>query len=248
MILDLFEFAEKEFLDPGLSCKDKKYQELLHYLVDQFSNLKFHTAIDSIDISPLELDNAASNHCDKWLETTGQHMVLYTGSPSKPSIVVPQAPIFSEYPVARYRTYSGDVSGVIGEALFSLLLTKKYLLPDNSFAHFGANQVTGFFPDFGIYQVTEQLQAAFDRSMNKSNPSAININQTYIIPAEVKSMANPSASIIYERLDKAILQIKNFWAPRKHKSKNCNRGISIIFLALRNQTNHRYDGIFLWMI
>lgn len=248
MELYLFEFAEKEFLDPGLSCKDKKYQGLLHDLVNQFSNLKYCAPIDVINVSPVELDNAASNHCDKWLETTGRHMVLYAGSTSKPKILASQDAISSEYQVARYRTYSGDVSGVIGEALFSLLLTKKYLLSDNSFAHFGANQVTGFFPDFGIYQVTEQLQAAFDRSMNKSGHCTININETYIIPAEVKSMVNPASHIICERLDKAILQIKNFWAPRKNKSKDSNRGISIIFLALRNQDEHRYDGIFLWMI
>jgi len=248
MKLRLFEFADKELLDPDLSCDDNAYISKLNDYARKFLSLDNRQIDDSFDISSLELDNAATLHCDKWLEETGLHMMLYSGSTGQPKINTPETDVLKNYPVAHYRNYSGDVSGVIGEAIFSLLLTKKFLLGDGSFAHFGANRATGIFPDFGIYVVTKDFQSSFSRAMQRiSFHASIELSRTHIIPAEVKSMANPNFSIIKDRFDKAVQQIRNFWSLRNNKSVS-KRGASIIFLALRNENYYGYDGVILWMI
>ncbi len=206
------------------------------------------SADETLDVSIAELDGIASLHCDKWLEGAGLHMTRYAGALLAPALQQQPAKrkVLEKFRIINNKSFSGDMSGTIGEALFAFLLIKRFGLSDLDFAHFGASSSTGLFPDFGIHRISPALQTTFA----KYAISGKNLTSVELIPAEVKAMTNPDNTIVRERLDKAIQQVRNFWQIRKLTDENgrpLERGASIIFMALRNRDRLGYDGTILWM-
>lgn len=253
MKLRLFEYTDTQLLEPKISPTSKSYKLKINHYAREFLSLSSAKNTCTVEISPSELDHIASLHCDKWLEETGLHMSLYAGAVERPKLIdnANNKATIQDFSIAKYRNFSGDVSGVIGEAMFALLLIKHFKLRDIDFAHFGASRSTGIFPDFGIHNISDNLRDSFQNSYRRDNLAhpTINLKQTHLMPAEVKAMANPDYSIVKERLGKAFQQIRNFWTTRKIKSsggKPIERGPSIIFLALRNPIRLAYDGVIIW--
>jgi hypothetical protein len=131
-----------------------------------------------------------------------------------------------------------DVSGVIGEAIFSCLLVQEFDLLDEHFAHFRADKQSGFFPDFGIFFLSDELRARLEwDSVAVVGP---------IVPAEVKTVTGADTADIKPRLIKAIEQVQNFWV---RVSGGVATGVGqsgIICLAVRNQDLAAYDITLIW--
>lgn len=253
MELRLFEFSDYKLLDPNISSNDEYYKDGIDYYTKELLNLSPASQTSTIQVSTTKLDHIASLHCDKWLEETARHMTVYAGAYERPELSSPIGEIaLKKFPWAKYRSFSGDVSGVIGEALFALVLIEYFGLAETDFVHFGASKSTGVFPDFGIHKVSERLRIAFRHAFACSGAMDfdIDLNQVHLLPAEVKAMTNPSYTIMKSRLDKACQQLRNFWKTRKVESVKgqlLERGASMVFMALRNPRQAAYDGVIIWL-
>ncbi len=188
----------------------------------------------TLEIKTMEVKDRAQMHCDKWVEEAGLHFALYASAvrrEDKPRLRG-RAYARTDRQVMQYKDYSGDVSGVIGESLFSIFLTKQFRLPDDAFAHLRADRSTHIYPDFAIFAPTPELVARLYKS---SGPA------TKPIPAEVKTANYPERSAIKPQLKKAINQIRNYWNRNGPPSEP-----SIICVAIRNPSNQSYDLGIVW--
>ena len=187
----------------------------------------------TLTISPKELDDRAQFHADKWVEETALHMQQYSDAPrpvlTQPTGNVPQQ---DQRLIINYKSISGDISGVIGEALFSLLLVNHFQLIGSDFAHLRADKISGFYPDFGIYQPSNLLR----QELNWDGNSIIGPST----PAEVKTISNFSKSQLKPKLRKATEQIRNYWI------RHNGTGASIICVAARNTQIKSYDIVIIW--
>ena len=256
MQLYISQFADTTLLDPTLLPTDVNYLNKIDYYVE-YSLMSLSATSSSaaftMNVIQPDLDNAAALHCDKWIEGTGSHMSLYAGSSSKPKIIHPtDTRLINKYYFAKNRNYSGDVSGLIGEALFSLVLRQIFDLNDIDFAHFGASTTTGIYPDFGITRISSKLGKSFLSAFHQNGVSVQKalLSHLDILPAEVKALASPDKESLKARIHKAVQQIRNFWKRRSssNKSQTLTRGPSIIFLAIRNSDRMEYNGVIIWMI
>jgi hypothetical protein len=87
----------------------------------------------SITLSSTYVDDRAQLHCDKWIEETSFHISRYSAAKKisdKPRLSTPSmgtsTPPEAERLIIQYKAFSGDVSGVIGEAVFSCLLVQEF--------------------------------------------------------------------------------------------------------------------------
>jgi hypothetical protein len=187
----------------------------------------------TLTISPKELDDRAQFHADKWVEETALHMQQYADAP-RPMLTQPtgNVPQQDQRLIINYKSISGDVSGVIGEALFSLLLVKHFQLDGSDFAHLRADKTSGFYPDFGIYQLSNSLQ----QQLNWDGNSIIGLS----VPAEVKTISKLEKSQLKPKLRKATEQIRNYWLRQN------GTGASIVCVAARNTQIKSYDVTIIW--
>lgn len=76
------------------------------------------------------------------------------------------------------------------------------------------------------------------------------VDADYSLPVEVKGITNPDRSTIYDRLMKAIKQIRSYWSIRDgNGSMGYFSGPSLVFMAIRNpKVLNCYIGICLWLI
>lgn len=252
--LFIFEYCDKTglILDPDVDDKSSKINDQAKVFARDIIN---NTAIgsgesSSLAINGLELDDIASTHCDKWLEGTSLHLDLYSGY-SRPILIQPnQNNGVIGYKFAKQKSYSGDISGLIGEAIFGVVLTKKYKVPPKDFAHFGTTST--IYPDFGIYRSTQELVNAADKALSKNVGFSKDIltTKSYVLPAEVKGMASPDVSELSGRIRKAFRQLRSFWRTRNLQiadSTHIVRGPSIVFIALRSDRRQSYDGHLIWL-
>ena len=198
-----------------------------------------------ITINSAFIDDRAQMHCDKWIEETATHMSRYSAAQNlsdKPRLATPPSGTVSD-PLRRlllqYKSFSGDVSGVIGEAIFSSLLILHFGLKDNAFAHFRADKLSGIFPDFGIFQPSTELITQFEwNGVPLSGPA--------VIPAEVKTVTSVSVGHIKPRLIKAAEQLQNFWVRVLGRQTIGTGEAALICLVIRNQERKAYDVALLW--
>ena len=249
MQLYLFHRSDRELLDPGLSTCSGYHKDVIKGHASFILGCQHRKPDSIISVPRTRLDIIASLHCDKWIEETALHMNLYAHARQTPQLMQSQTHQTSlgKLPTITQKSFSGDASGVIGEALFVFTLTEYLGVDEDGFTHFGASKSTGIFPDFGIHATSKQLQTGFE----EHGIDGPDLTQTHLIPAEVKAMTNPDLRIVQLRLDKAIQQIRNFWKTRKlglaGEKPIEPRGASIVFLALRNSSRGAYDGVIMWM-
>lgn len=190
------------------------------------------------------VDDRAQLHCDKWIEETAIHMSCYSAAQEfsdRPSLSVPSSqstvPPNLRRLLVQYKAFSGDVSGVIGEAIFSGLLVQHYGLGDTDFAHFRADKLSGIFPDFGVFR----LSSSFENSLNWNGVPL----RGPVIPAEVKTISSAATGDIRAKLRKAIQQVQNFWV-RMNGGVIQNDEAAVICLVIRNQERAAYDVALIW--
>ena len=181
-------------------------------------------------VEDIEINDRAQVHCEKWVEEVGYHFIRYSTALQTPALAYP-IDQRSNRRILKSKVYSGDVSGTIGEALFSLYLLKCFMLSDSDFAHLRADKMSGVYPDFAIYVPSREMLSNFGWSSNLLSE----------IPAEVKSANEFSRQAIYPRLTKSIQQVRNFW-----NRKQIAGGESLIGLTIRNQYEQTYDLVVLW--
>jgi len=164
MQLYLFHRSDHELLDPNFSPCNHDYEGRIDEHAEYILNCALHTPDSVINVPATQLDHIASLHCDKWLEGTARHMDLYANALETPQLPQPTAhgTVYGKFKTIKYKSFSGDASGMIGEALFAFVLTEHFGLSEAGFAHFGASKSTGIFPDFGIHEISQKLQVAFD--------------------------------------------------------------------------------------
>lgn len=186
------------------------------------------------------LNHIAQIHCDKWVEDTAGHMFYYASAQqkNKPKLATPSAipagvPGSVQDQIVHYKSFSGDVSGVIGEAVLAYILQQSFNLSEDDFVHLRGDKNTGFFPDFSILQITPSLENALNWDGNS-------IIHSYV-PVEVKAVTHLNRTTIWPKIMKAILQIQSFW----NYVGSC--GASMICIAIRNQNMRSYDVALLWI-
>ena len=197
-----------------------------------------------VKIKSAFVDDRAQLHCDKWIEETAMHMSCYSAAQelsNRPVLAVPKSSSTLPPDVRRlliqYKAFSGDVSGVIGEAIISALLVQHFNLSDIDFAHFRADKLSGIFPDFGIFNPSTSLTTCLSW-----NGTAI---PGPVIPAEVKTVSTPVATDMSAKLRKAIEQVQNFWI-RLNGGVMPNNPAGIIAVVIRNQERAAYDVALIW--
>lgn len=212
---------------------------------DVYTQLKSGLPADTVKLKAAFVDDRAQLHCDKWVEETATHMACYSAAQelSRPKLFVPGssaglAPELRRL-LIQYKAFSGDVSGVIGEALFSAILVQHFGLNDTDFAHFRADKLSGVFPDFGIFGLSTNLES-------KLKWNGVPLRSTGpCIPAEVKTVSSSAVGDIRQKLRRAIQQVQNFWV-RVNGGVMFNDEAAVICLVTRNQERASYDVVLVW--
>ena len=183
---------------------------------------------------PRLLGMVAQIHCEKWVEEVGAHCSLYSGAMDRydaPALASPVG-VTGGGLILKNKVFSGDVSGTIGEALFSLFLTGSMGVSDSGFAHLRAVKRTGITPDFLIFSRTRSL----DDLLGSGPPSA-----EYPFPAEVKSVSSPMPQLMAGRIEGGLAQLIQFWGFRRRSVP------SVLAIAARNVRLTSYD-LFLMIV
>lgn len=181
-------------------------------------------------VNTTEINDRAQVHCEKWVEEVGLHFVQYATAAQAPDLNFPVNQSANRM-ILKNKVYSGDVSGTIGEALFSIYLSKYCLLSEGDFAHLRADKTSGVYPDFEIFVPSQEMLSHFGWV----------VPPTIQIPAEVKNANEPNRASIYPRLLRAIQQIRNFWNRRNEPF-----GPSLIGLTVRDPNARSYDLVIIW--
>lgn len=184
---------------------------------------------NSFPVDEMEINDRAQVHCEKWVEEVGYHFTRYSTATQTPGLAYPNNQSTNRY-ILKSKVYSGDVSGTIGESLFSLYLIKCFSLSDGDFAHLRADN-SSVYPDFGIYNPSPQMLSNFQWSPILDSE----------IPAEVKSANEFKRSSIHPQVRKSIRQIRAFW-----RRRGTIEGSSMIGVTIRNQRQQTYDLVVIW--
>jgi len=224
MNISVFEAFKPEITDTNIRPDD-----LASTLTEEIRWLIQQTPINSFSVIVTEINDRAQVHCEKWVEEIGLHLIQYATAIQSPDLYYPTSQSTNGR-ILKNKVYSGDVSGTIGEALFSLYLSKCLFLSEYDFAHLKADKSSGVYPDFAVYIPSPQMISHFNWTSVRHE-----------IPVEVKNANEPTRASIRPRLLKAIQQIRNFW-----NRKNEPFGPSLIGLTVRNQNTQAYDLVVIW--
>lgn len=176
-------------------------------------------------------------HADKWVENIALHVGLYSTAVHNPPLSAPVY-IYRDDSIQKKKSFSGDVSGVIGETLLTVVLRRCYGLDDACIAHFRAHKTIGIYPDFGIFFGTDKLHQQLTDAGIANAPIGF-LNPP--IPCEVKTITSFDVGEAHERVTKAIGQLQNYWF-----QENRMEGIGIMCIAVRNPSEQSYDMNLVW--
>jgi hypothetical protein len=228
MAVRVYEYEAPDLNDRNVepyNIADRITQSYLRDYCTQYA----HKIVMNLSLS--EVRDRAQTHCDKWIEEVGLHFDRYSSAQAQD---LPQPRGVEDRQIMKHKVYSGDVTGTIAEALFSLLLTNHYKLPHDTFAHLRADRRSGIYPDFAIYTLCAELE-------EKLKLGGIQIPIQIPVPAEVKSANDPKPRIIKSQIDKGIRQIRNYCV-----RQSLDRASAIISVAVRNPIQVSYDLITIW--
>lgn len=192
------------------------------------NTLTYENPDKSFYVDEMEINDRAQVHCEKWVEEVGYHFTRYSTA-TKPDLLYPASQSENRY-VLKSKVYSGDVSGTIGESLFSLYIIKCFSLSDGDFAHLRTDN-SSVYPDFAIYTPSHQMLSNFQWHLPLVTE----------IPAEVKNANEFKRASIHPQIRKSIQQIRSFWRRRGETG-----GPSMIGVTIRNQRQQTYDLAVIW--
>jgi len=190
-------------------------------------------ASESLSFKEKLVNDMAAMHADTWIEGVALHTMEYS---TKTKSDRPDHHVLDEAGNrnVRNKRISGDVSGVIGETLFSVVLREHYEMDEYSdYCHLiKPNRMR--YPDFGIIKPS----SLFIEEMK--NRSVFTHYSNITIPCEVKTFS----SFEYKPLDRirdAADQLVSFWY-----SKKLTEGVGVICIPILNTDNGSYDLFFVW--
>lgn len=175
------------------------------------------------------VDGYSQKHVEKWVEKVGLHFRLYATTRRSPAHIIPSAlprvttTLRGRMPLLRlkYKVFSGDVSGSIGEALLAGLLRVRYRLLDSEITHLRATKTTGRAPDFYISRIPDTLA----NDLDPANPAGVNPP----LVVEAKGATSFSAQIMKSKLARALTQIEML-----------RRYYGLVCIFVRDAPGHQY--------
>jgi hypothetical protein len=237
----LTHLAEDRIAQSALEEDDQLIEKVSKYLADEIRRRIKSKSLDDWDCFQVEndaIDDLAMKFTDVWIIGVAEHTEQYSAT-----FATPKLADSSELPeddvIQRSKSFSGDVSGIIGETMFTLVAKRYFELNENCFAHLRP-QKNSEQPDFAVYLPSEHfLQMFKQRGLRASAKDCP-------IPCEVKAMSTaelPQANEIRNRIRKAMKQLHSFWRIRKQLGSGLCCGV--ICVAIRNPRNS-YDVSFIW--
>ncbi|MBK9926309.1 MAG: hypothetical protein IPP66_13590 [Anaerolineales bacterium] len=226
-LIRVFEIQVPEITDVSADSNNTPLTPLASRITDNIMDaLGNGNPSRDFTVNEMEINDRAQVHCEKWVEEVGYHFVRYSNS-KKPDLIYPINQSGNRN-VLKSKVYSGDVSGTIGESLFSLYIIKCFFLSDGDFAHLRTDN-SSVYPDFAIYTPSQEMLSNFGWP------------EVSEIPAEVKNANELERSAIYPQIRKSIQQIRSFW-----RRRGATAGPSMIGVTVRNQRQQTYDLAVIW--
>jgi len=176
-------------------------------------------------ISRWELDAYSFLLAEKWIEEAGLHYAYYVSHIAPPHLqmfIPPRVPV--EYVLTNKR-FSGDVSGIIGEALYLAYIEKVLGLEINNTLHLR--------PYEGLTKKSTMSMADFYSISTKLlTINSIRLPPNSIIIGEAKAFTTPTSADIKERIQKSFQQIE--CTSQLLSRLGSPSSLAIISLALRD--------------
>jgi len=176
-------------------------------------------------ISRWELDAYSYLLVEKWMEEAGLHYAYYVSHFAPPHLQMFIPPrVLVEYILTNKR-FSGDVSGIIGEALYLAYIEKVLGLDTNDTLHLR--------PYKGLTEKSIISMADFYSISTKLlTINSIRVPPNSIIIGEAKACTTPTAADIKEKIRKSFQQIR--CTSRLLSRLGSPSSLAIISLALRD--------------
>lgn len=115
-------------------------------------------------LHPLSIDLYGSQHVEKWVEKIGYHISHYLNYQAKPnlsgsSMLPSSSNPYDAVSKLTHKSFSGDVSGSIGEALLADLMRRRYGIKSDRIMHLRPAKINTKAPDFLILNAPKSLFA-----------------------------------------------------------------------------------------
>lgn len=186
---------------------------------------------ESLMYSQRLINDMAEMHADTWIEGVGLHTVEYSTTTKRPTH---HTITTSGSKAVTNKRISGDVSGVIGETLFSVVLREHYKMNEYSDYSHLTKPNTLRYPDFGIVDPSDEFK-------DEMSCQGVFVHYSgFTIPCEVKTFSH----FAYKPLDRirdAADQLVSFWY-----NKSLVKGVGMICIPILNRSNGSYDLYLVW--
>lgn len=193
-----------------------------------------------LNFSLYEIGIYSDHHSEKWLLVPGRHYRKYVYS-SLPSVHHPGMGVPRPYTEQISKSYSGDVSGVLGESLSILALTKMFSIDRFKVAHLRPMKRNIKCPDFIIYEVSNDLRNAFVTAFEAAN-AFFRYVKPLARPSIPRSIPLESKGSItgdpYSAVRRAILQLLIYWENDRRNLPLSERWGLISFASMRRVAPH----------
>lgn len=182
--------------------------------ITSFSNVSIHVTV---------LEQLNIRYTEKQVRGIDENFVDYHNG-TRIRNVNPAIPLRGVPTYLTVKSFSGDVSGDIGETVFVYLLTEVLGMNGQNIGHLRPEKRRKqFTPDFIIFERNSSLDTLFNNSYNPP------------LYAEVKSSTGIMDT---NRIDSALVQLRTVMRPNSH---------SLLFLLYKRLAN-RYNGLLIGVV
>lgn len=186
---------------------------------------------ETLPYSERLINDMAEMHADTWIEGVGLHTVEYSTTTKRPTH---HTITTSGSKAVANKRISGDVSGVIGETLFSVVLREYYKMSEYSDYSHLARPNNLKYPDFGIVDPSDKFKGEM------LHRGVFDHYSGFTIPCEVKTFSD----FTYKPLDRirhATDQLVSFWY-----NKGLVKAVGMICIPILNTSSGSYDLYLVW--
>ena len=177
---------------------------------------------------------------EKWLLVPGRHYRKYVYS-SLPSIYHAGMGISRTYTEQVSKSYSGDVSGILGESLSILALERAFWIDPYKVAHLRPIKRNIKCPDFIIHRISQQLKAGFRIASRIASGLSQRTGRstTFRIPRRIPLESKASVTgNLNSAVGRAISQLHTFWENDRRNIPLSDRWGLISFASLMHAAPH----------
>lgn len=173
-----------------------------------------------LNTSLYEIGIYSDHYAEKWLLVPGRHYRKYVYS-SLPSVRHTGMGVPRPYAEQISKSYSGDVSGILGESLSILALTKVFSIDRFKVAHLRPIKRNIKCPDFIIHEVSNDLENGFITAFEAAN-AFFRYVKPLVRPSIPRNIPLESKGSITGNLcsavGRAIVQLLTYW---ENDRRNC---------------------------